>query len=92
VLPSPLKPNASPEAVQKLAAAWAIRKELVRRNAERYSLQQESYTLGQETPKPSGASAKIAANTRRIAELDAKLAELTSQFHDALLGLRVTAP
>jgi hypothetical protein len=85
-------PKASPEAVQKLSAAWAIRKELVKKNAERTSLQQESYTLGQEGPRAAAANAKIAANTRRIAELDAKIAELTAQLHDALLGIRVTAP
>jgi hypothetical protein len=82
-------PKADPDAVQKLSAAWVLRRELVKRTDERYSLQQQSYSLGQQAPKPSDAGAKIAANTHRIAELDAKIAELTSQFQQAVRGIRV---
>jgi hypothetical protein len=85
-------PKADADAVQKLSAAWAVRRELVKRSDERYSLQQESYTLGQQTPQASDAKAKIAANTKRVAELDAKIGELTSQFQKALLGIRVVSP
>jgi hypothetical protein len=85
-------PRSDPEAVKKLSAAWVIRRELVKREGERYSLQQESYTLGQAPPKASGVNAKIAANSRHIAELQTKIAQLTAQFHDALLGVRVPAP
>jgi hypothetical protein len=72
--------------------AWAVRHDLVKISDERYKLNQETYTLGQQTPPPSDAKAKISVNSRRIAELDAKIAALTSQFHDALLGIRVGSP
>jgi hypothetical protein len=85
-------PKSDADAAQKLSAAWAIRRELVKKTDERYSLNQETYSLGQKTPQPADAKAKIAANTRRIAELDAKIAALTTQFHDALLGIRVGVP
>jgi hypothetical protein len=85
-------PKSDADAVQKLSAAWAIRRELLKKSEERYSLNQETYSLGQKTPQPSDAKAKIAANTRRIAELDAKIAALTTQLHDALLGIKVGVP
>jgi hypothetical protein len=85
-------PKSSADAVQKLTAAWAIRRELVKNTNDRFSLNKQTYTLGQQTPPPSDAKAKIAANARRIAELDAKITALTAQFHDALVGINVEAP
>jgi hypothetical protein len=85
-------PKADPDAVQKLSAAWAVRRELIKRSDERYSLQQETYTLGQQTPQLSDTKTKIAANTHRIAELDAKITDLTAQLQKALLGIRVVSP
>jgi hypothetical protein len=83
-------PRSDAAVVQKLAAAWQLRADLLKKQEDKSNAQLQYYDLTRENvmhPTPESA-ARVAAVTHKVAELEKKIAALGAQFEKAIGEIR----